>query len=358
MKWEPFDWKILEKTRLSVIQNGLRSPMTQQMLRFIFTADLMIPQVIQQLTDFLLPPSQQPLFLKAWQRLCDLECAKPRQQNDPLYGIQTPILMGQGQYEDGNVQAAFAPAVLQFSQMLALQALLTLHEPGKFYMFTDIQQNLHEPYAQFIDRLYKAIANHPDMDGPMKQKMFNLLAFENANEKTKRVLGHMPKYSEVADMLELVERTQQVNNAAYIAAAVQGAVALLIPKEQKLKGGKKAKRCFKCGKSGHLKAQCKAVSQNQATGQAKWCVLCKKAMHNTAECCKAGNEAVSVKIPHAMMRTQGAWPVMAQPQMPQTYLTPSALPQVPLTPPAQTQVPLTCTAPPLTGVPEWTWKQQ
>jgi len=48
-KWETFDWKLLEKVKTSVMQCGLRSPVTQQMLKCIFTADRLLPTDILQM---------------------------------------------------------------------------------------------------------------------------------------------------------------------------------------------------------------------------------------------------------------------------------------------------------------------
>jgi len=65
-KWEAFDWKLLEKVKTSVMQNGLRSPVTQQMLKYIFTADQLLPMDILQIAEIVLTPSQQLLFHRAW----------------------------------------------------------------------------------------------------------------------------------------------------------------------------------------------------------------------------------------------------------------------------------------------------
>ncbi|KAM9245462.1 uncharacterized protein RG961_007653 [Leptosomus discolor] len=96
-KWEPFDWKILEKACLAVSQYGLQSSYTQQLLQSIFTAGVLLPLDSQQIANILLSPSQQLMFSKAWQQLCDQEAARPRQQGDPLCGVQAQMLTGQAQ---------------------------------------------------------------------------------------------------------------------------------------------------------------------------------------------------------------------------------------------------------------------
>ncbi|KAM9227198.1 uncharacterized protein RG961_006327 isoform 4-T5 [Leptosomus discolor] len=106
-KWEPFDWKILEKARLAVSQYGLQSNYTQQLLQSIFAAGVLLPLDSQQIANILLSPSQQLMFSKAWQQLCDQEAARPRQQGDPLYGVQAQMLTGQGPFASVALQQGF-----------------------------------------------------------------------------------------------------------------------------------------------------------------------------------------------------------------------------------------------------------
>ena len=185
-KWEAFDWKLLEKVKTSVMQNGLRSPVTQQMLKYIFTADQLLPMDVLQIAEIVLTLSQQLLFHRVWSRLCDQETARPRDQNDPLYGIQSQMLTGQGPFADAQMQLGFIPQVIQLSQQLALQAILSVQESGQPTAFAHIKQGQNEQFMQFVDQLYKAIETHPDLTGDMKTKMFQLLAFDNANERRKQ----------------------------------------------------------------------------------------------------------------------------------------------------------------------------
>jgi len=109
-----------------------------------------------------------------------------------------------------------------------------------------IKQGQNEQITQFVDRLYKAIETHPDLTGDMKTKMFQLLAFDNASERSKQILGSLPRSAQVADMVELMERTQQTKYAACVAAAVQGAIAPLLHKNREKRNLEKW--CFRCGK--------------------------------------------------------------------------------------------------------------
>ncbi|RMC20729.1 hypothetical protein DUI87_01581 [Hirundo rustica rustica] len=52
-------------------------------------------------------------------------------------------------------------------------------------------------FTHFIDRLSQALTNHPGMDEASKQGMFKMLAFENANPKTKSILAMLPQGAKV-----------------------------------------------------------------------------------------------------------------------------------------------------------------
>jgi len=149
------------------------------------------------------------------------------------------MLTGQGPFADAQMRLGFIPQVLQLSQQLALQAILSVQESGLPTAFTHIKQGQNEQFTQFIDRLYKVIETHPDLTGDMKTKMFQLLAFDNANERNKQILGSLPRSAQVADMVELMERTQQTKYAARVAAAVQGAIAPLLHKNRERRNSEK-----------------------------------------------------------------------------------------------------------------------
>ncbi|RMC03577.1 hypothetical protein DUI87_19752 [Hirundo rustica rustica] len=85
-------------------------------------------------------------------------------------------------------------------------------------------KGLTENFAHFIDRLPQALTNHPGMDEASKQGMFKILAFENANPKTKSILAMLPQGAEVANMIDLSLRAEQGQQRRAIAKAVAAAI--------------------------------------------------------------------------------------------------------------------------------------
>jgi len=157
---------------------------------------------VLQIAEIVLTPSQQLLFHRARSRLCDQEAARPRDQNDPLYGIQSQMLTGQGPFADAQMRLGFIPQVIQLSQQLTLQAILSVQGTGQPTAFAHIKQEQNEQFTQFVDQLYKAIETHPDLTRDVKTKMFQLLAFDNDNERSKQTLGSLPRSAQVADIIE------------------------------------------------------------------------------------------------------------------------------------------------------------
>lgn len=327
-KWEAFDWELLDAARTAVQQYGLHSPYTHQLLQYLFTCDILLDaQDIVQIASVLLSPSQQLIFTKAWRTLCEKEAAKTRQQGDPLFGITVQQLMGERPWADSNLQLRSIPEVHQRAQELAIMAISTLPESGKPHAFAQVHQGPNEPYTKFIDRLHHAIKQHPNFNEDLKEQMFKILAFENANGKTKQMLGILPKSETIEDMIELTEHATQAANAAYTAAAVREAIKPLLDQVRNCD-----KRCFNCGKKGHFMSQCRALQQTK-----KWCKICKQDNHNTVECRRMGNRKASVKPPRAVTQVQAAaW--AASPQNQKGASTPSS--------------------PPLLEVPEWMSPQQ
>jgi len=71
-KWEPHDWKILQQSRNTISQYGVRSEATRQIFTWIYSADLMCPHDCRNLMRLLLTPTQFLLWGAAWaQRAMD-----------------------------------------------------------------------------------------------------------------------------------------------------------------------------------------------------------------------------------------------------------------------------------------------
>ncbi|KAM6346450.1 endogenous retrovirus group K member 21 Gag polyprotein-like isoform 1-T2 [Podargus strigoides] len=202
----PIEWKMLKEAKKAVTRYGLKSLFAQSILNHLFTAQLLIPHDSKMIVNTVLTPSQQLQFYHKWTMLCDAAAAQPRQPNDPLYQVTSQMLQGSGPYAATNWQVHFQTPVLQLSQELALKALQGIHDPGQsISVLTSVRQRDTEPFSEFVDRLRLVLNNNPDLEPGMKATFLDMLAFENANEKTKRILCTLPKDADVGSMLELAE---------------------------------------------------------------------------------------------------------------------------------------------------------
>ncbi|XP_072714813.1 uncharacterized protein [Ciconia boyciana] len=167
-KWAPHDWKILQQARTTISTYGVKSEATRQIVSWIFAADLMCPQDCQNLMRLLLTPTQYLLWMSSWQQRATSAAAQRQRDGDPLRGITVDMLVGQGPYSDLQVQITFPAHMLQLSAQLALEAFLGL--PGSSVpSFSNLQQGATEKYSNFVDRLWEAIMNHPDLSEDSKQ---------------------------------------------------------------------------------------------------------------------------------------------------------------------------------------------
>ena len=257
--WEALDWKILKEVKNSVAQYRLKSPYTQSLLQHIFSAMLLMPHDTRMIMQILLSPSQQLQFFQHWQQGCDRAAATPGQQGDPLYGVQAQMLLGAGPFIRVDWQVQFATEVLQLSQDLAFKALAAVHDDKISPAFTTVKQGPGESFAKFINRLHGAIMAHPDMTEDMKAKFLDFLAFENANDKTKRALSLLPRGANTGALLEAADHMLEQEKATVVAAAVGAAVRTLVANQKK---EKKDQNCFSCGKRGHYQRECGVKGPN------------------------------------------------------------------------------------------------
>ena len=125
-------------------------------------------------------------------------------------------------------------------------------------------QGATEKYSNFIDRLWEAVMNHPDLADQNKQQTLRILAFENANRATKQILASLPKGAgvDVMVMVARVERAAAQEQSRTIVAAVQKAMKEVVQPlvaAVRLRGpsGLFARpfqgNCFQCGAPGHAR---------------------------------------------------------------------------------------------------------
>jgi len=124
---------------------------------------------------------------------------------------------------------------------MALQAFLTLPEPGKQPIsFTSIKQGVSEPYMTFIGRLCDAVEKQIE-NSEARESLLIKLALENANADCKKILIALPRN---ATLVEMVEAASRVGTLEQQATMLVGAFAATMKPLE-------SRRCYTCGQQGH-----------------------------------------------------------------------------------------------------------
>lgn len=214
--------------------------------------------------------------------LCEVQALENlnRQPGDPHLGVGVEHLMGTGAFATPETQARLVPDILRESARLALRAFATILEMGrKPVSFTAIRQGKDEPYMQFIDPLREAVDrqfDHPEA----KKSLLRKLANENWNVDCRKVLLSMPKS---ATLIEMVEAGGCIGSLEQQQTMLAGVFATAMQPLETTN-----KRCYACGKLGHLSFQCPkgkaAKSKEQSDQVPGLCPRCQKGRQYANQC--------------------------------------------------------------------------
>lgn len=198
---------------------------------------------------------QYILWKSKWTDLCQQAAVAnlDRDDGDPLKFASVEMLTGTGAFIDAQVQSRMHVQILHQSAHAAREALRQMPEDGKIAPpFTKITQGSTETYMSFLDRLRESI-QRSGIPEAARDSVLMSLEVQNANSACKRILMALLRAASIVDMMEACEKVGTLaENAVLMAEAFAAAVKLLVKQGQ----GDKGPRCFKCGKQGHVKAQC------------------------------------------------------------------------------------------------------
>lgn len=282
----PVDFRMIKALRESVAENGLRAP---------FTLTL-----VEAVSRFLLPPNDWFQLARAcldfwdfaiWKNEYSDEAKGQARRNKKLgVNITLDMLTGSGLYLDPARQASMpAQAYKQIGECAhrawsALLAQARAELPGSY---AKCLQGPKEPFSDFVERLERRLQKQ--VDNPSLQEFLLLhLAYKNANGDCRRALESLP---DDRTLPEMVRACQDVGTTAHQAQVFAAALTEAL------------RVCFQCGKSGHLRAQCRQPSKTapgprrpspspaaaqkssrQGGGGPALCPRCEKGKHWASQC--------------------------------------------------------------------------
>ncbi|XP_040588496.1 igE-binding protein-like [Mesocricetus auratus] len=183
------------------------------------------------------------------------------------------MLTGQGRFEadQTNYHWGAYPQIAS-TAIRAWKALS--RKGGADNQLVKIIQGTQEPFSDFVARMTEAagrIFGDPEQAAPLVEQ----LIFEQATQECRAAIA-LRKNKGLQDWLRVCrELGGPLTNAGLAAAILQS-------QKCPLKGPDK-RTCFKCGKAGHLRKDCRMPDREREPPTL--CTRCGKGYHKTAQCC-------------------------------------------------------------------------
>ncbi|XP_034262395.2 endogenous retrovirus group K member 10 Gag polyprotein-like [Pantherophis guttatus] len=309
---EGLPFQILRELKKAISDYGVTGNFTRGLLEGIKNGYTMVPQDWKQLCRMILTPMQYVVWESEY--LHHSHAAALR--GGGAYTVEQ--LFGSGQFATIPTQLVLPPATLAVVSECAFRAFLKVPQAGEPKIsFSNIHQGATEPYADFVERLSKAL--HRQLDNQeAAAELLRQLAIENANVDCKRALRPLKATNQytLADMLRVCQDIgSQSYNMRLLAAAIQ-------------KGTRPVGNCFKCGKVGHFQKDCRSTPSTGGDRPTKKCPICKKGFHWANQCrFRSGKLQVGVA---PTQKQKCAFPVNLLPLPPPPSLVPPQPQQVAL----------------------------
>ncbi|XP_050842332.1 uncharacterized protein LOC127060969 [Serinus canaria] len=254
--WRPNSNKELVQLRNIAKEHGRGSHIFRNFLEAMFSAHVLLPHDIKNISHCLLSPAEYMLWERHWKKqlktLLDSYSADADKTNFTVEQLaeEGELKKPADQLETLNKDA------LQDVGLAAKTSLLFINDESMpSSRFSTIKQGADESFIKFVDRIKDALEKQIESPEARKELLCKL-AMSNSNAKCKTILRSLPIDTDptIEQMLECCTRHLSTDNtvaqavAKGIAEGVSGAYAVIASKEQA--------RCHHCSNIGHYIKDC------------------------------------------------------------------------------------------------------
>ncbi|XP_074143667.1 uncharacterized protein LOC141555027 [Sminthopsis crassicaudata] len=278
-RYAPLDLNTIKDLKKGCTLYGATSAYVKMLLDGL-SYEVLTPNDWKSIARTCLEPGENLLWLAEFHELCKIQV-----RCNLEIGVNTQFtfehLAGEGQYGENSEQINYTMTIYEQIAKAAIKAWGVL--PGqkdRGEAFTKIQQGPNEPFADFVGRLQTAVKRTIG-ENSATEIMTRHLAKENANEICKRIIWGLDKD---APLEEIIRRCATVGTNAFYTQTMMN-VERQGPSWQGT--SRETRRCFQCGKIGHLRAQCRYGDTVRRQGERRPktpCPKCNRGLHWASEC--------------------------------------------------------------------------
>lgn len=269
---EPMPFKLLKELKEAVAKYGPSAPYTSQLLKNCTSTWPWTPTDWKDVAQIVLTPGQYV----TWEALQKREAELYIEEKDIINADDAyEMLTGTGQWKNPRDQNTYHPLVFAGVAACAVRAFSKLEGQGESRSrLTGLKQRPNENPTDFVSRVQTTVQRLLG-HGAGTELVMTQIVKEGLRGPYQKALAGLSSTASLAEVVDRLLNTpsEDPQLAAMAKAIAQGVVS-------GLKGRKEAGNCFRCGKPGHYRSECRS-GKSSATPT---CYSCGKPGHIAKYC--------------------------------------------------------------------------